>query len=243
MPAQVLFVPEEILFKACPISQITKSQSYIFLPPSDPTAPTWSEPTKCIWLPHYSEAKFLLEKYLNDLTHVHHVIHIPSVWQLLEDIYYQLGSANQNVANLGPDKVALVLAMLTSAIHSQDIPTANSQAIILTTSTLSVLDHCKSSGPGSLEEIQAMIILSFVVSHLEGLSRRFWSLFSEAITMARSLGLHLVDDDKRKLLKSLPAQDSVKAEIGRRVWWYLVASDWFVPPFHVVRQLSGADLT
>lgn len=87
-----------------------------------------------------------------------------------------------------------------------------------------------------------MIILSFVVSHLEGLSRRFWSLFSEAIMMARSLGLHLIDDDTRKLLKSLPPRDSIKAEIGRRLWWYLVASDWLALPFGFLGQLSKADL-
>jgi hypothetical protein len=213
------------------------------VPPSDPTSSSWSEPTKCIWLPHYPEATFLIEKYLKDLTHVHHVIHFPSIRQVVEDLYHQLASANQNVANLDPEKVALVLAMLTSAIHSQDLPTANSQAIIFTTSTLSVLAHCKSTGPGSLEEIQAMIILSFVVSHLEGLSRRFWSLHAEAIVTARSLGLHLIDDEHHQLLKSVPPRDSIRAEMGRRVWWYLVATDWSAFPLYFVKCLRRADFS
>lgn len=227
---QVLFVPENMLFKVCPISQITRSQSYVFLPPSDPTCSSWNEPTKCIWLPHYPEAKLLIEKYFDDLTPVHHVVHVPTVRQLVEDLYSQLTPADQSVAKASPEKVALVLAMLTSAIHSQDLPTANSQAIIFTTSTLSVLAHCKSTGPGTLEEVQAMIILSFVVSHLEGLSRRYWSLFAEASMMSRALGLHLIDDQHRNLLKSNSSLDSIQAEMGRRVWWYLVATDWFAMP-------------
>ncbi|KAK5045410.1 hypothetical protein LTR84_009274 [Exophiala bonariae] len=223
---EVLFVPETMLFKVCPISQITRPQSYIFLPPNDPTCSSWGEPTKCIWLPHYSEAKVLIEKYFNDLSPIHHVIHVPSVRQLVDGLYHQLAPADQTISSTSPEKVALVLAMLTSAIHSQDLPTANSQAIIFTTSTLSVLTYCKSVGPGSLEEIQAMIILAFVVSHLEGLSRRYWSLFAEAVMMSRALGLHLIDDEHRKLLESSPSTHSIRAEMGRRIWWYLVATDW-----------------
>lgn len=215
-----------MLFKTCPISQITRSQSYVFLPPNDPTYSSWSEPTKCLWLPHYSETKLLIERYFDDLSPIHHVIHVPSVRQLVDDLYRQSASGDQTISNVSPEKVALVLAMLTSAIHSQDLPTANSQAIIFTTSTLSALAYCKSIGPGTLEEIQAMIILAFVVSHLEGLSRRYWSLFAEATMMSRALGLHLIDDEHRKLLKAHPASNSIRTEIGRRVWWYLVATDW-----------------
>ena len=222
-----MFSTERLIFKTCPLAQITTSHSYYFLPSNGPAYSSWSEPTKCIWLPQYSEAKPLLERYLNDLSHAHHVIHGPTIRQQVDEIYRYVNDLNQDQRKVIPEHVALLLAIISSTIHVQPISSTDTQTAIFITSTFTVLNHCKMSGPGSLEEIQAMIITSFVTTHLEGLSRRFWSLLTDAILIGRALGLQRIDSDYYEVSKSLGPITSVKAEMGRRVWWYLTASDWY----------------
>ncbi len=75
----------------------------------------------------------------------------------------------------------------------------------------------------SIEGIQGIIIASFVLANFEGFSRRARSLCSMAILLARELGLHCLDHPS-----NANSANSAQAEMGRRVWWYLAASDWFV---------------
>jgi len=57
-----------------PIEQITNAPAFI-------NRSTISfEPFRCIWLPHYSEAKILVEKYVQDVDYIHHIVYTPSLF-------------------------------------------------------------------------------------------------------------------------------------------------------------------
>ncbi|TVY30616.1 putative transcription factor lepB [Lachnellula hyalina] len=76
----------KIVFRVCPIQQIIQGQqSYINQDPFPSS--TRVEPLRCVWLPQYAEAKILLEKYLEDPDHVHHIAHSPSLPAVLDNIY------------------------------------------------------------------------------------------------------------------------------------------------------------
>lgn len=207
-----------------------ESTSYIYQNPAGPTCP--GEPTKCVWLPYLEEAKIVLEKYLSDITYTHHVVHSPSVRRTINELY---GSLDQPEA-VRPGQIALLLSILASATYSwtsRDAGSlfftpeqANSQSTSWIKAALDVLDYSRRRTAGSLEDIQAMIILSFLVSSLEGFSRRYRDLITTAISSARLLSLHRIDDPLLSARKTVPQIDSLAAEIGRRVWWYLVATEW-----------------
>lgn len=227
---QKSIIPDKIIFRTCSIQQITKSASYFFPNPAGPLSV--GEPMKCIWLPQHDESKILWEKYLNEITYIHHVVHSPSVRVMLDALYDNL---NQQV-DVRPGQVALLLSILASATYSWNIrdpgnlfPTvgdAESQSASWVKATLDVLEYSRRITSGSLEDIQAMIILSFVVCSLEGMSSRYRTLMNTAITLSRELLLHRIDHPANSAMMALPSPDSVQAEIGRRVWWYLVATDW-----------------
>ncbi|KAL8824800.1 MAG: hypothetical protein Q9191_004811 [Dirinaria sp. TL-2023a] len=217
-----------ISFDTCSVSQITNPVSFFYQSPADPCAQ--GEPTKCIWIPSLEESKILVEKYLCDITHIHHVIHSPTVRTMVNDMYTNL----QSTPNTMAAKMALLLSIIASATYSwtsRDNDTIfpspevlNRQSLLWIKATLDVLDYSRRSTSGAIEEIQAMIILSFLVSSLEGLSRRYRDLFSTAAALARQLSLHRIDHPN-PALRPFQDPDSLQAEVGRRVWWYVVATD------------------
>ncbi|KAJ5544275.1 hypothetical protein N7513_007086 [Penicillium frequentans] len=188
--------------------------------------------TKCIWLPFYRESKIVVEKYLNEITYIHHVVHTPSVRKLLDDLYRNL--SHKESVKLG--HVSLLLAILASTtffwterdMHSplfSSVKEANQQATIWMKRALEVLEYSRLKGLDSLEDIQAMIIVAFLITNLVGIKSQAWYVFSTAITVARHLQLHRIDHPQHTRL-DVSRQDKIDTEIGRRVWWYLVATDW-----------------
>lgn len=134
-----------------------------------------------------------------------------------------------------PGHVALLLAIIASSTFSWTVldlgvifPTveeAQSQGTSWIKATLDILDYSRRVSAGSIEDIQAMVILSFSVCNIEGISPRYRNLISGAITIGRELELHRIDHPSNIVSKG-PPHDSVEAEVGRRVWWYLAATDW-----------------
>jgi hypothetical protein len=172
----------------------------------------------------------LLKKYLKDITYVHHVVHLSSVRLLLNKLYSDVSTQD----GIFPGHIALLLAIVASSTFSWTIldagtifPTieeAQGQCTSWIKTTLDVLDYSCRLSAGSVEDIQAMIILSFVVCNIEGISSRYRSLISGAIIIGRELELHRIDHPSNIASKE-PSHDFVEAEVGRRVWWYLAATE------------------
>lgn len=94
----------------CPIQQIMAAQPYL-----DQNAYTneWCDPLRCVWLPQYSEAKILLEKFVQDIDRVHHVVHTPSLPNILDDVYNCLNGQSK----VQPGSILLMLGIIASATH------------------------------------------------------------------------------------------------------------------------------
>ena len=187
---------------------------------------------KCIWLPLHEEAKTIVEKYIAEITHIHHVVHIPSVRTMVDELYN--GLRERKPVKLG--FVSLLLGILASTMffwtehdmHSSMFPTveeAQGQSTRWMKLTLEVLDYSRYKNCESIEDIQAMIILIFVTTNIAGVVSQARHLATRAISVARELSLHRIDHPHNSSLDAA-SQSSAKAEIGRRVWWYLVATDW-----------------
>ncbi|KAF2176730.1 hypothetical protein K469DRAFT_812559 [Zopfia rhizophila CBS 207.26] len=186
---------------------------------------------KHVWLPEYSEAKVLLEKFVRHIAHFHHVYHMPSLPNVLDRVYSCL---NQRI-HVKSGEIILLLSIFGSSSHSwsQDdcrerglfsSPVeAHRQSEVWVTATEDLIGIANRTTPVSIEGIQGIIIMLFVANAVDGISRRCRSFTNMALSFARELGLHCIDHPSNAHLAN-----TVQAEVGRRVWWWLVSCDWSV---------------
>jgi hypothetical protein len=217
-----------IVFKVCPIQQIMAAPQYIN--PSVSTGSSASELSRCIWLPQHSEARVLLDKYIQDIDHFHHIVHVPSLPSLVDDFYASLNRQG----NVSPGIVIFLLGVFATATHSwvaEDLERgvfsepaeANRQLQLWTKSVEDMIDIAHRMTAVSIEGVQGAIITFWVLFNRDGFTRRAWSLWNMALMLGRQMNLHFLDHPSNPGL-----MNEAETEIKRRVWWYLVASDWSV---------------
>ncbi|CAG8053929.1 unnamed protein product [Penicillium olsonii] len=194
---------------------------------------------KCIWLPRHNEAKIITEKYISELTHLHHVVHVPSLRAMIDDLYH--GLKESKPIKIGQASLLMaVLATTTTFWTERDmhhgifcsVQEANSQSTQWMKLATEVLEYSRYKHLESLEDVQAMVILIFVTTNLVGIASQARHIVSSAISVAKELSMHRVDHPNNTGF-DVPPPSSARAEIYRRVWWYLVATDW------QLSQLSG----
>jgi hypothetical protein len=186
-------------------------------------------PSRCIWLPSIEEARVLLDKYLRDVDHIHHTTHAPTLTRILDEAYASLHQCGQMKS--GP--TILLLAIFASATHCwvpkdcelglfTSATQANDQSVLWAKATIDVVDGVyRAPCPVTWEGCQGIIIIAFVIGSTEGFSRRCRGLFTIALFIARELRLHRIDHPS-----NAANANTIEAEIGRRIWWYLAATDW-----------------
>ncbi|KAH7083994.1 hypothetical protein FB567DRAFT_550997 [Paraphoma chrysanthemicola] len=229
------------------LQRVSRSQSSIDAIPDEdvvfriehiqtiPQAPTYNtqlgKPTSCIWIPHLSETKTLLEHYISNLSHIQHVIHPPSLRTAICNLYRKI-SAHER---LEPGTVILLLSIIANATHVWVAgDTADGESSLFLSSTQAhaqtrmwvkaaqTVLNATQNDAGTLETIQGIILLSFVVCNVECVSMRYRSLISSGLLLGHELGLHRLDRDTNT------TKDDLATEMGRRAWWYLVATDWLI---------------
>ena len=109
------------------------------------------------------------------------------------------------------------------------IEEANSQSPQWMKLAMEVLEYSRYRHLESVEDVQAIVILIFVTTNLVGIASQARHMVSMAISVARELSMHRIDHPDNSGL-DVPPPSSARAEICRRVWWYLVATDWQVLP-------------
>ncbi|EKG19769.1 Transcription factor fungi [Macrophomina phaseolina MS6] len=178
-------------------------------------------------LPAKHEAVGLFYHYNAHVNYLHYVIHAPSVLELLDHIY------SRPVDKAEPTQVALLMGMLAGAAYFWN-PTAGVFAAeeeakhassAWLEAALEVLHQARRVQAVCLEEVQATIIVSYLVYNLEGFSSRFRLLNTQALGLARDLSLHRMDDGP---LRPSPHERLIQSEVKRRVWWHIVSVDWLL---------------
>ncbi|KAK3687555.1 hypothetical protein B0T22DRAFT_405289 [Podospora appendiculata] len=226
--------PAKIIFKIVLIREMSQVPAYI-MQLQDPTSAAAPEPTRCVPLPQYHKAKILVEKYMNNLSFIQHVVHHPSLLPATVDEVYLRLNSYQDPAWLG--HVVLLLSLIAGGTYGwtdydcdgrlplfSSCSDAYSQTEPWIKAALDVLNAAQSSACLSLELIQGLIIILFILSN-QGISLRYRSLLSTALVMGRELGLHWCDHPNNLKINQI---NPVRIEMGRRVWWYLVSTDWLM---------------
>ncbi|KAL2259473.1 hypothetical protein VTK26DRAFT_6842 [Humicola hyalothermophila] len=238
-----------------------------------PQAPGYTaqlgKPTRCVWLPQQHEARVLLDKYVTNVGHIHHITHHPSLPAAIDAVYRWIGGQEPRQP-VQPGHLVLLLSIIACATHVwaphdqvggdsalfASSAQANAQTPLWIKAAHDVLSSAGQNRAAlAVETIQGIAILSFLIYNLEGVSLRYRSLVSTGLLLSRELGLHRIDH-----VSGAAGANTVRAELGRRVWWYLAATDWLlatrfgcpsqgtyqVNPGHMVvnkpRNIDDADL-
>lgn len=195
----------------------------------------------------------MVDKYLADITYLHHVVHRPSVRALVNELYDDLHQ-NQPIKT---GQVSLLLAILASttsfwSVRDMDdspfssVEQANEQSMSWAEAAFETLDYSRHTDCESIEDVQAMLILLFVVCNRVGIRAQARHLLFTAISVARELCLHRIDHPHNSEFANALPPDSVRAEMGRRIWWYLVSTDWYAwlcPRFMHADKRTGSFLS
>ncbi|KAF8847308.1 hypothetical protein BDZ45DRAFT_699308 [Acephala macrosclerotiorum] len=186
--------------------------------------------------PVYKIATLLLESYESNFDHLCCILYTPSVQSLTKTVYLRL---NQNKSVL-PGQAALLLSIFAlSAYFYQpfdvsEVAATKRDAIhlskYLSRGALDVLDYSRRNALGTLEDVQASILMSYVSYHLDGFSARGRLLSTAAVSMARELRLHRLDADNESSTTSDQSsiRDMIDRELKRRVFWHVVSTDWLL---------------
>ncbi|KAF4631567.1 hypothetical protein G7Y89_g6564 [Cudoniella acicularis] len=199
-----------------------------------------------IQLPPKWETLRLFQVYFDYIGQFQHIIYEPHFCNLIEEVYYQVVHVSTTTA---PRGLALILGVIAIAIILEPLH-GNLDAVIpilkerlricavYIRSSMDCLEQHRRRMNHTLENVQAMLILQFLINHIEAFSPRYRALLAEAIAVSHSLGLHLIDSTTTKGSLSQDGTDPVTQEMKRRVWWYLAATDWMVSmaegPFEAV---------
>lgn len=207
---------------------------------------------RCIHVPQRYEAKILADKFLSKLSYVYHVLHGPSLSAIIEETYCQINSGLDRVRS---GHMVLLLSIIASSTHLWAADDCGSQGTEVSPPPLfssaseaaaqtslwikaahDVLYSQRGGSPPELETVLGIVVLTYLTYNLEGASLQYRSLMMMGFVVGQELGLHRVDGKGRGDQK---AADAIRAEVGRRAWWYLVATDWYVRTSDSTRSIYG----
>lgn len=93
---------------------------------------------------------------------------------------------------------------------------------------LFILEHPTQPIQPSTNAIVAICALGHSIANDTGLSVSMRILQARAFSMARELQIHRLDTARTQEERKLKGYDQIDIEVRRRVWWNMVASDWYV---------------
>lgn len=184
-----------------------------------------------VTLPTYKMAIILLQNYEDHADHVIRVVHMPTVRALVKKSYLRVNQGE----TIPPGQAALLFAIFANGAFfyepsgSSDIVKTTNDAVrlskFISKSALDVLDYSRRQTSGTLEDVQASILMSQVIFHLDGYSARSRFLSTVAASIARDLRLHRLDADDSDPSSGNPRQ-LIEREVKRRVFWWIASNEW-----------------
>jgi hypothetical protein len=190
-----------------------------------------------VTIPSYKVAFLLLQSYESVVGHVCRVVHVPTLRSLMKTFYLQLNRSEP----IEPGQAALLLSVFAVAVffypssENSEVATSRQDSLhlckIFSKGALDLLDNSRRNTSGTLEDVQAYILMSFLSFHLDGFSARGRLLSMTAAASARDLRLHRLDADAEfNPEQDISARVLVVREVKRRVFWYIAATDWWGSP-------------
>jgi hypothetical protein len=189
-----------------------------------------------VQLPPKVETLRYLQIYLDYVGPFQRILFEPHTRKLIDDVYEQ--AAQHQLLKI-PNGSTLIFSILSISVLLEPLRGNLDSNIrimrerlkicaIYIRATMDCLENARRRMDHTFEDLQAMVILIFLISHIEALSARYRMLIAETIAVARILNLHQLDSRRARKTQYSEDMDPIVHEMKRRVWWYLVATDWMV---------------
>ena len=186
----------------------------------------------------------LLDRFFVDVSYIQHILYRPSLVALVENLYFKIQCHDFEYGGA----LMLLLSIIATATHVwipqshyeessdghnielfQNESEAHAQTLLWVQAARTVLGILQQNAIVTTETVQGIATLSFLVCNMEGISQGYRYLISIALFLGRELGLHCLDYDSSETHDDSTRR--IQLEIERRLWWYLVATDWYVANF------------
>ncbi|KFA73713.1 hypothetical protein S40288_06245 [Stachybotrys chartarum IBT 40288] len=184
-------------------------------------------------LPHREEAQVILECYSDRYGEFIPVLHLPSLMLCINELYNSLEADRPPDWGVAALMLSICAAVMYSRMHANDSEPlfANvgehiRQPSFWLKSMFDVVDQIRRTMKYSLETLQAMCLAYATLANTQGLTAQTRHLSLECIGMSRELGLHRIDYMHNSANLNTASRSNLKAEVGRRLWWFLAVVDW-----------------
>lgn len=105
---------------------------------------------------------------------------------------------------------------------------AKAAATAYTRLAMSILDNTHQPVAPSTTALAAISNLAHVLGNSSGLSFIVQMLRIRCLFMARAMEIHRLDTAKSREERRLKGCNMIEIEVQRRIWWNMVASDWYI---------------
>ncbi|XRM36872.1 hypothetical protein ABZX51_000358 [Aspergillus tubingensis] len=183
-------------------------------------------------LPPWTQARQLLDHFNVVIQPTFGVFHIPSTKELLDETYRGILEGEEP----SPTVLVLFFSIFAGAIlvatpellQLLSATEAEAKAAFTTYARLAlcIIDNPIKPIPPSTTALGAISALSRVLFHADWYSHKAQTLRIDAICMARSMQIHLLDTAQKQDERKRSGYDAIEVEVQRRAWWHLVSSDW-----------------
>ncbi|KAI9690054.1 MAG: hypothetical protein M1820_010053 [Bogoriella megaspora] len=241
-----------ITFRICTTQEILETRNLLQHPMRNLEYDRLSDTV--ITFPIYRVAVLLLQSYESNVDHVCRILHIPTIRSLIQSVYLQLSQGK----SIPPGQAALILSIFAIAAFFyqpsgiSEVATSEQDIVhlskFLAKNAVDLLDYSRRSTSGTLEDVQAYILMTFVTFHLDGFSARGRLFMTAAASIARDLRLHRLDANFESSTESgIGARGLIDREVKRRVFWYIASLQstisgpqegmYFIHPNHISVRL------
>lgn len=107
---------------------------------------------------------------------------------------------------------------------------ARSAFLAYSRTALCILDHPHGLIQPSTTALVAIGTMAHLVMNTDGFPLKVHMLRHRCFMMSREMDIHRLDTAKSIEERRVKGCDMIDVEVRRRVWWNMVASDWYVVP-------------
>ena len=186
------------------------------------------------YLPPIAQAREFFD-YFAQVSHLTFgVHHIPSTRKMMEQTYQIILDGKkplmQNLLLLFTIFASASLGWTPYLLQKLESSQAEVEATATTYTYLafSILDDTHQPLAPSTAALEAMCSLVHLLVHSTDFLVRLSMLRIRFLSMAREMNIHRLDTAKSREERRLKGCNMIEIEVQRRVWWSMVASDWYI---------------
>jgi hypothetical protein len=194
--------------------------------------------------PTYKDAAAVLDNYTQTIDATYRTLHRPTAWHLLRALYDDL-AANRLPS---PTQLSFFLCIFAGSAYVSKSRFEFESPYLRGRSQIALAEHWARQAvslvteplvPPSVEALQTIMSLAHLCAQIEGLTGSFGTLGMLGIRMAQAMNIHRLDSRPSRDERRKSGADMVALETKRRIWWHMVASDWYRLPFSLFLSSSS----